>query len=196
MTQQRGREQPPEDRQKHVRHSVLCRGILRARDGVHDCAILDLSLGGAKVRADGQFETGRMVTLEIEGFGKLIGSLVWQSNDIVGIDFTDPPEDLQRFLEAQLKDQADPAERREQARRSVMWGALALSSGLQFKCVVLNISAGGAKVRIAQPFSPGTPVTLMVTRFGEFPAIVVWESGEFLGLKFQEPPDVVARRLA
>ena len=125
----------------------------------------------------------------------MIGSVAWQANDTVGIDFNEAPENIQQFLESNLEDLSDPADRREQTRRSVMWGALALSSGLQFKCVVLNISAGGAKIRIAQPFPPGTPVTLMVTRFGEFPAYVVWERGERLGLKFQEPPDAVAQRL-
>ena len=61
-------------------------------------------------------------------------------------------------------------------------------------CHVVNISAGGARLRL-EPDAPRPvhdDVVLEIDRFGSFPAIAVWRNGEQLGIQFEMAPETMA----
>ncbi len=58
-------------------------------------------------------------------------------------------------------------------------------------CVVLNISVGGAKIRVAGPVTripvaTAAPVRLRIERIGEFSGRVVWHNGTTMGIQFHD----------
>ena len=58
-------------------------------------------------------------------------------------------------------------------------------------CVVMDLSAGGARVRLVEPMLPRRRLTLGLRDFGPFPARVVWHRADELGLKFEQGPGEV-----
>lgn len=88
-------------------------------------------------------------------------------------------------------------ERRAHRRKPTLWeGRFDCDAGV-FSCVVLNISAGGAMLRIDAPLIKTGRAVLMIERFGALAAQIVWQMPDEgkLGLRFCEPPDRVARAL-
>jgi hypothetical protein len=55
-----------------------------------------------------------------------------------------------------------------------------------YACHIVNISAGGAKLRLASDASlaEGVDVVLDLDRLGSFPATVVWRTNKQLGIHF------------
>lgn len=53
-------------------------------------------------------------------------------------------------------------------------------------CKVLNISAGGAKVRLAEPVEIDSQVRVQIDRVGEFSGRVAWCNGTTLGIEFHD----------
>lgn len=89
---------------------------------------------------------------------------------------------------ANLEDPALPqarTDRRRHQRRRLLWsGKLRTWDGSILDCTILDMSAGGAKVRLEQPVVPGELVTLMSRRFGMRPARVAWMEDLIIGLQF------------
>jgi len=85
-------------------------------------------------------------------------------------------------------------ERRQWKRVSVSWlASLRLSGGGVAECLVIDLSAGGAKVALVEPLSLAPPDTvgLVVEKFGTFRAEIVWRRSVFAGLRFRDPPETV-----
>lgn len=51
------------------------------------CLLIDISQGGGKIRTDAPFRVGDELTLEIRGFGKVIGTVRWVRDGVVGAAF-------------------------------------------------------------------------------------------------------------
>ena len=86
------------------------------------------------------------------------------------------------------------AERRRYRRRAILAvGTINFGRSL-IPCLVTNLSRGGAQVRLLDDrLLPREPVKLEVRSIGLHTVIVVWQMGEFAGLKFAvemtaEPP--------
>jgi hypothetical protein len=62
--------------------------------------------------------------------------------------------------------------------------------------VVLNVSLGGAKVVVKEYFAALAPVVLTIDRFGDLASTVIWQHGGELGLRFDDDPEVIARRIS
>ncbi len=101
-------------------------------------------------------------------------------------------------LSAGSAPQARPKpERREHRRTPTLWDARLDCDAGVFSCVVLNISPGGAMVRIDAPLIKGARATLMIERFGTLAATIMWQlpaEGK-LGLRFNAEPERVVRFL-
>src|SRR5277367_2748449 len=67
----------PEDRRRHKRKPVLWSARVESRTGAADCIILDLSLGGAKLRGQIEVQARQSVTLVIDRFGAIRAEVVW-----------------------------------------------------------------------------------------------------------------------
>jgi len=86
-------------------------------------------------------------------------------------------------------------ERRSHRRARVLWQGGYSSSDRDVDCVVLEISAGGAKVHVSDPFSCSDTGTLRFPRFGDFRTEVIWRKTNVMGLRFLEPPKSVAKAI-
>ena len=88
-------------------------------------------------------------------------------------------------------------ERRRFGRITVLWNAAVEDSqGLANDCVVMELSANGARLRMAVPFERSTPVKLWSYHFGALTGRVVWQKGEQLGLAFDDEAQAVVNLLA
>ena len=81
--------------------------------------------------------------------------------------------------------------RRGHPRKSVVWSAeLVCSYGEVAEAIVLDVSAGGAKLRVQHRFSEGEAVTFVSTRLKERRAHVVWVKADRIGIKFDDWNDL------
>ena len=63
-----------------------------------------------------------------------------------------------------------------------------------FDCVALDLSLGGARLRIAAAIEVHERVTLALTKYGRFASKIAWRNEEEAGLQFSDLPEEVARR--
>ena len=87
------------------------------------------------------------------------------------------------------------ANRRLFARAAVSWGARFITAASSHACVLLNISAGGARLRSSDPPEIGQRGRLIIDRYGSFDAEIVWVHNQQLGagLRFSATPADVTR---
>src|SRR5262245_5466976 len=95
-----------------------------------------------------------------------------------------------------LTAEIDPKDRREHTRKTTIYSGR-LSAGVnEAACEVLNISSGGAQLRVPDAKRFEGIVTLRIDRFGGFHVRVVWAGGDRLGVQFLEDPRRIAERIA
>jgi CheY-like chemotaxis protein len=76
-------------------------------------------------------------------------------------------------------------DRRSHPRTPVILPAeIETSSGQRIDCTVLDISARGARVALAEPLAKGETVTLTSADFGSAQACVAWTEPQCVGLEF------------
>ena len=97
-------EAPVENRREFGRTLVLMSGTVYSEREVGQCAIFNLSLGGAKVRVSEPLPEGHPVTLTISRSGVFRGEVVWQNERLAGIRFLDSPRSVARVLGEFLPD--------------------------------------------------------------------------------------------
>jgi len=85
-------------------------------------------------------------------------------------------------------------ERRRHRRVGLSWLATLRFSGGLYDCLVIDLSLGGAKVRLGEDMAlaPADLVGLVIDKIGAFRAETVWRRGNFVGLRFQDPPESIA----
>lgn len=78
--------------------------------------------------------------------------------------------------------------KRSHRRRPVVYAGVLERDSLTVKCIIVDISAKGAKVRTLEPYM-GTfhDCVLVVGDVGRVEAEVVWRHANQLGLEFREP---------
>ena len=84
-------------------------------------------------------------------------------------------------------EEAPPAaQRRRDTRKAVLWvGYVCVPGRPNIACAVLDVSAGGAKVRVSEPVAQGELVSLKSPHFSR-KARVVWSADGAIGLQFLE----------
>jgi hypothetical protein len=83
-------------------------------------------------------------------------------------------------------------EQRRHKRKPVLWSARVESETGTAPCIILDLSLGGARLRVPPQAKANQPVTLVIDRFGAINAVVAWcHSGE-MGLRFTDAPEQVA----
>jgi PilZ domain-containing protein len=84
-------------------------------------------------------------------------------------------------------------ERRRALRKRVLWSGQVEALSRLIDCAVLDISLGGARVRMDDDSElPKGPLAIAVSRFGTFQAEVVWTKDRMSGLRFLESTERVA----
>ena len=84
---------------------------------------------------------------------------------------------------------------RASKRRTVVWPATLYVGEFEFRSTLYDISLGGMRLKLALPLARGTEATVKVKNQVSLNARVVWCTGEFMGLKFSDPVDVVTKAL-
>ncbi len=62
-------------------------------------------------------------------------------------------------------------------------------------CVLLDLSASGAMVRLSDPSPSPAHVTVTSEHFGELRGRVIWQMHNVVGLRFADQPQQVARTI-
>ena len=83
-------------------------------------------------------------------------------------------------------------ESRRYARTTVLWAGTLLCKEMQFECVIVNISAGGALLRVEGASACTSPVTVVNPRIGQLTGKIIWRKENELGISFDDTPEAVA----
>lgn len=88
-------------------------------------------------------------------------------------------------------------QKRKHTRKPVAFASEILFDGRDVPCKIINISVGGAKLKIEQERENNYPqaAVLDISPFGRFTITVIWQSGEHMGVKFHDTPDKMAEVL-
>lgn len=183
--------------------------------------LINLSSGGAMIRADFSPHLWDIVELEL-GEGPFLEAAVrWVKGDHIGLEFAHEtriecdPESRARLLldviqrsfpdseiELEVPETEEPltAERQEEKelgeraelRHPLVWSGQILFA---FDCMPVrlrNISSGGALVDVQMIYPVGSELVLDLGEAGQIDATVSWAHGEQVGLRFKEPFDLAS----
>jgi hypothetical protein len=73
-------------------------GRIETDTGNQEAIILDLSLGGARLRLPTPIKSREAVTLVIDRFGRLNAQVAWCRSGQIGLRFLDRPEHVQHVI--------------------------------------------------------------------------------------------------
>lgn len=100
-----GVQRPPRgiERRRAQRKRVLWSGQVESSDRLIDCAVLDISLQGARVRVDGesQLPTGPLA-IAVSRFGTFKAEVVWSKDRMSGLRFLETVERVADTIGRQL----------------------------------------------------------------------------------------------
>jgi len=99
----------------------------------------------------------------------------------------------QALEDDQLSSGVSPADRRTHKRKPVLWSAQIESRHGSTSCIILDLSAGGAKLRGTTPAGRMEPVKLVINRFGALRAEIMWARMGLLGIRFLDTPEQIAQ---
>ena len=188
-----------QDRQRHVRTATLLPGRLVADETTYSCEMLNLSIGGARLRLEAMPVHLDRVTVEIDGYPDMSGYVVWRTGSEVGVEFDYESRTGAQRLQAELKPHQVPVDQRRTVRVSVLWSGriLADDGGDDLPCMVLNISAEGARMRLSIPAAGQDfdQVRLHVDRLGLLTGKVAWREADEMAIVFDEDPNEIAEML-
>ncbi len=84
---------------------------------------------------------------------------------------------------------------RSNKRRTVVWPATLYVGDFEFRSTLYDISLGGLRLKLPLPLANGTESSVKIKNHVTLNTRVVWCAGEFMGLKFCDPVDVVSKAL-
>ena len=87
---------------------------------------------------------------------------------------------------------SDPNVERAHDRKDVLFAANLLIGEQKVACEIINISFGGAQVRVSKPLKSGEKMTLEIDPFGFYDMEVRWCRKPDTGLKFNDDQAKVA----
>lgn len=87
------------------------------------------------------------------------------------------------------------SDHRGHARQTVLVAGRLLCEGQWQPCEVVNVSVGGAKLRVLGIYCPDLEMTLEIKACGQFPGVVAWVRGDEVGVKFSCDPLETAEAL-
>src|SRR5215813_5076891 len=79
------------------------------------------------------------------------------------------------------------ARNRRTKRFPIHWPTVLVDGDSRQPCTIVEVSRGGAKVRITALVKPGAPITLLDGRVGTLEATVIWRRGDLAGVAFPRP---------
>lgn len=90
---------------------------------------------------------------------------------------------------------SSPGDQQKHVRTPVYREGWLEVDGEAVDCTIVDISPGGAKIRVSRPLPRNQAVTLRIGQAFSGEADSVWQSGEYVGLAFVEAPEVVEGKI-
>ncbi len=84
---------------------------------------------------------------------------------------------------------------RSTKRRTVVWPATLHVADFEFRAMLYDISLGGMRLKLPLPLARGAEARVKIKNKVVLNTRVVWCAGEFIGLKFCDPLEVVSKAL-
>jgi len=88
------------------------------------------------------------------------------------------------------------AEQRDYPREIIDAPTEIMIEGQWQQCLIVNISASGAKLYVAHKITKNMVVSLKIGKFDQFDAAVVWFQGDEVGVRFRHVPLEIVRLLS
>lgn len=85
-----------------VRKRVLWAARIEVSGRQHDCVVIDLSLGGAKLDLKAPVTQGDVVTLILERFGSFRAEVAWREEGSCGLRFVEDPQRIADLIGGRL----------------------------------------------------------------------------------------------
>jgi hypothetical protein len=85
--------------------------------------------------------------------------------------------------------------RRKFERITVLWSGSLECEGQVVECLIVNVSPGGALVRLDNPAVCKKSVVLHSPRFGQLAGEITWRQDKELGIQFSESEQAVAKKM-
>ncbi len=98
-----GAQERRSEHRRYERTTVLWSGHLVYREQSVGCIIVNISAGGAMVRADDPAFVMSPVVLRNSRIGDLIAEVMWRRDDELGLKFVDDPETVAEIIGRALK---------------------------------------------------------------------------------------------
>ncbi len=190
-------DDPPEleERQASPRSAVWIAGRLTAGELTIPCDVLNVSAGGVRIRSATPCAADAEMTLEVDGQAGISVKEAWRNDDLAGLRFVAPADAVTGFLRSLETVEPSIMEQRRYRRCSVLWTACVFSAGRTMDAVVLNLCAGGARVRLKETPALDDRATVSIGRFGDFAGRLVWRDGNEFGLEFLDPPERIVAKV-
>jgi hypothetical protein len=173
--------QPPERRRQSRHLTILRVGALIGPNGRELCLIRNISAGGLMAHVYSHHATGAAVAVELKSNQAVPGRVVWSDDSNVGIEF-DTVIDVEEMLSSQAV--LDNGWRPRLPRVEVDRLATLRCGARLFGVNTRDISQGGVKIEIDQPFEVGREVVLTMEKFRPITGVVRWCQGGFAGIAF------------
>ena len=185
LTQDGPEPEPAPDRRQDPRQvAVHLVAKLHTAKGEALCLIRNISPGGLTAHVYSTLDIGGAVVFEFIS-GALVGaSVVWQRDNIAGMQFVDRVDIATVFG---LRDVSPPVPG-PRAPRIKLDIPAAIRLGTGHRAITLNnISQGGARIHSAEPLEPGLNLTLLVDGLAPLAGRVRWYRDGSAGVAFYTP---------
>jgi hypothetical protein len=174
----------PPERRRETRHLTILRvGAIIAGGRRELCLIRNISVGGLMAHVYSGHLIGEKVAIELRSGNPVEGSVVWTDGSNIGVAFQ-TPIDVEEMLSshAALENGWRPRLPRVEVDRLATLRAGARLYGVNTR----DISQGGVKIEVDQPFEVGREIVLTMERFRPLTGVVRWCGGGFAGIAFNE----------
>ena len=94
-----------------------------------------------------------------------------------------------------MSDNRDAFDKRKFVRTETSLRGTLTLEGKSVDCEIVDISAGGGKLRSDEPLDRGRAVTLSIAEFGDFTGDIAWRSSNMMGIRFRGDPELIAETL-
>lgn len=81
-----------DERRRDQRYQLRAPGLVADKDGVHDCIVADISIGGAMIEGDLPLEQGQEIALAFDSLIGILGEVVHKGDGFLGVKFTGGPD--------------------------------------------------------------------------------------------------------
>ncbi len=183
---------PPERRRDPRQVTVLRVAKLQSAAGEELCLVRNISSGGLMAHVYSSLATGDTVTVEFKSGHAISGHILWHRNGLAGMEFHEKV-DTTSVLSG---DDLSPLPAQQRAPRVELELSGRIRVGAHYHAAtLLNISQGGAKIRVAEAFDLGEKLVLTVNGLPPIAASVRWSDHGQTGIAFDIPVpfDVLAQ---